>query len=91
MQLKRFDLDHHQPRKNEAEVRPSPVELILNGTHVRYNVRGVICHQGSLSGGHYTYANSTDDDWRCYNDSTISDLIKPPTNGYIFILVRDIQ
>ena len=60
-------------------------EFITVG-HVKYVIRGVICHQGeSVDSGHYyTLIRQKDGSWSKVNDSLITSGLAPEKNSYVF-------
>ncbi|KAL9658083.1 hypothetical protein ABK040_012997 [Willaertia magna] len=58
-----------------------------------YDLYGISCHTGGLSGGHYySYAkNSTDGKWYCFNDQSVSQLQEneiKTSNAYLLFYQR---
>ncbi|KAK0039179.1 ubiquitin carboxyl-terminal hydrolase [Biomphalaria pfeifferi] len=60
---------HPQGWKNNASVE---VDDVLRFSGRRYNLFGVVCHSGSLNGGHYFAEAKRAGTWNLYNDDRVS-------------------
>ena len=73
--LKRFTNDG---RKNTTNIE-YPINLDLNkyilgyNKNAKYNLYGIVCHMGSINGGHYiAIAKNNSNQWKIYNDNNIT-------------------
>lgn len=94
VQLKRFSINEcGYFTKNNKNIS-IPIELNINKyTHdskASYKLSGVVCHSGSLRGGHYTALTKDprNDSWNNYNDSSVNNIkeIKNVLNQQVYIL-----
>lgn len=72
----------NQDEKNNKETDISGSITICNK---HYELVGVVNHVGGLGSGHY-FSYAKRDDWREFNDSTVSRTSKPATSGHAYIL-----
>jgi ubiquitin C-terminal hydrolase len=57
---------------------------------LHYSLFAVICHSGSLSGGHYwAYCKGLDGSWCNYNDSSVSSIGPDFVTGAAYILLYE--
>lgn len=59
-------------------------QIIIGNQH--YEVIAVVCHSGTLSGGHYYSYCKRGDDWNEYNDSLVQKSPRPERGGQVYIL-----
>ena len=72
IQLKLFS--HYPKRKMSTHVEFDDTwsfEDYANNTHT-YSLYGIVCHFGTLRGGHYTAFCKYNGTWRCFNDSQVT-------------------
>ena len=76
IQLKRFSF-HPKRTKLSMHVKFEEAWSLKdchNDTHI-YSLYGIVCHSGSIYGGHYVAYCKYNETWRCYNDSITTKVI----------------
>lgn len=69
--------------KNDVNITVNDVITVENQS---YEVIAVVCHSGTLSGGHYYSYCKRGDEWNEYNDSLVTRSPCPERGGQVYIL-----
>ena len=83
--LKRFEDHNGNLTKINTSIKPDGILLKVNNKMLRYRMKGVVAHHGSIWGGHYTFNLREELRWTEFSDSSVSETDQP-LNGYLFLL-----
>jgi len=89
--LKRWSYEEDELRKLDEEVLFGSV-LLIDGTTIRYKLRGVVEHHGQAGGGHYTsYVRGDADVWYFCDDEVSPQLVAVETvlRAQAYVLVYE--
>ena len=93
--LKRFEYEYIKERNQIKTTKINsdifmPDTILIN--NVNYKMKGSIFHMGGLNGGHYVYYHKINNQWKLFNDSTVSDHSNDPdiiNKGYVYLYERE--
>uniref|UniRef100_A0A1B6CHY2 ubiquitinyl hydrolase 1 n=1 Tax=Clastoptera arizonana TaxID=38151 RepID=A0A1B6CHY2_9HEMI len=74
----------HNPRDENSlyDFHQHKLQVTSNPYDLRYRLYAIVCHSGSLSGGHYvSYACSPSGKWYCFNDSSCREVTDMDTSS----------
>ena len=93
--LKRFRVAMGDASKIDTPVelpQDNPLKLTVNGLPVNYEIQSIVCHTGSISGGHYFSYVRKNGGWFVANDSRVGTVEQLPeaikSQAYMVFLKR---